>query len=196
MRLLDRYLLRELLIPLGYCLSGFLVFWVAFDLISSLNRYQESNLTAHDVAQLYLVRLPSILVILLPVALLLALLYALTNHARHNELTAIRAAGVSLVRICLPYVVVGLLLSPVLFVMNEYWAPDSADREDAIMHRHQLARPENQKGGFNNTRDGHNWTYTAFDPETATIKSPIVTWKSPRGGIRLFGDTAGWTTGW
>ena len=28
-RLLDRYLLRELLIPLGYCLSGFLIFWIS-----------------------------------------------------------------------------------------------------------------------------------------------------------------------
>jgi lipopolysaccharide export LptBFGC system permease protein LptF len=35
MRLLDRYLLRELLIPLGYCFGGFLVFWLAFDLFSS-----------------------------------------------------------------------------------------------------------------------------------------------------------------
>ena len=32
MRLLDRYLLRELLVPLGYCLGGFLIFWISFDL--------------------------------------------------------------------------------------------------------------------------------------------------------------------
>jgi lipopolysaccharide export system permease protein len=194
MRLLDRYLLRELLIPLGYCLSGFLVFWVAFDLISSLNRYQESHLTAQDVMDLYLVRLPAILVILLPIALLLALLYALTNHARHNELTAIRAAGVSLARICLPYFVVGLLLSPVMFVMNEYWAPNSADREDAIMHSHQTRGAASTSGGFNNTRDGHNFTYAAFDEKTATFSSLTVIWRSPTGEqLRLFGDRAGWT---
>ena len=29
MRLLDRYLLRELLVPLGYCLGGFLIFQTA-----------------------------------------------------------------------------------------------------------------------------------------------------------------------
>ena len=42
---------------------------------------------------------PDFLVTILPVVLLLALLYTLTNHARHNEITAMRAAGVSLWRV-------------------------------------------------------------------------------------------------
>ena len=41
MRLLDRYLLRELLVPLGYCLGGFLLFWTVFDLFTSLGDLQE-----------------------------------------------------------------------------------------------------------------------------------------------------------
>jgi len=43
-RLLDRYLLRELLVPLGYCLSGFLIFWLAFDLFSEMGQLQDQNL--------------------------------------------------------------------------------------------------------------------------------------------------------
>ena len=50
----------------------------------------------------YLVKIPEILVLVLPLALLLALLYALSNHNRHHELTAIRAAGVSLWRMAAP----------------------------------------------------------------------------------------------
>ena len=34
MRLLDRYLFRELLTPLAYCLGGFLIFWMSYDLFS------------------------------------------------------------------------------------------------------------------------------------------------------------------
>ena len=30
MRLHDRYLFRELLTPLAYCLGGFLIFWISF----------------------------------------------------------------------------------------------------------------------------------------------------------------------
>src|SRR5262245_38180794 len=124
MRLLDRYLLRELLIPLSYCLSGFLIFWVAFDLFKELGNLQGRKLSWRDIAEYYLVITPEFLVIVLPIALLLALLYALANHSRHNEITAIRSAGVSLWRLCVPYFAVGLLITIAAFVVNELWVPD------------------------------------------------------------------------
>src|ERR1039457_5388463 len=96
MRLLDRYLLRELLVPLGYCLCGFLIFWITSDLFVTLGDFQGKGLLVRDIVEYYLVILPEFLTLVLPIALLLALLYALTNHARHQEITAIRAAGVSL----------------------------------------------------------------------------------------------------
>src|SRR6266849_6962646 len=122
MRLLDRYLLRELLTPLGYCLGGILIFWLSFDLYSELSEFQKNRLTGADIFQYYVVQLPEMLVFpLLPVVLLLALLYALSNHARYNELTAMRAAGISLWRLSLPYVAVGALLSLGSSAMNEFW---------------------------------------------------------------------------
>ena len=42
MRLLDRYLLRELCVPLTYCLVGFLIFWVRF----TFPRFREDQLQA------------------------------------------------------------------------------------------------------------------------------------------------------
>jgi hypothetical protein len=89
MRLLNRYLLRELLLPLGVCLSGFLVFWIAFDLFNDLKTFQEEHATLKGLAQLYGIRLPDLLMTILPVGELLGLLYALTHLARHNEITAI-----------------------------------------------------------------------------------------------------------
>ena len=55
MRLLDRYLLRELLIPLGYCLCGFLIFWVSSDLFVTLGEFQKKGLSARDIAEYYVV---------------------------------------------------------------------------------------------------------------------------------------------
>src|SRR5207249_5482713 len=137
MRLLDRYLLRELLIPLGYCLGGFLVFWIAFDLFSDLGAFQQQKLKPLEIGEYYLALLPKLLQdIVAPAALLLALLYTLTNHARHHELTAMRAAGVSLWRLCLPYLAVGLLFSVFLLLLNEHWLPNSLEMADQIRKRH------------------------------------------------------------
>src|SRR5688572_14821954 len=82
MRLLDRYLLRELCVPLTYCLAGFMIFWISFDLFDNLEDFQIANLTAAEIARYYAVKTPELLVTVLPVALLLALLFALTNHGR------------------------------------------------------------------------------------------------------------------
>src|SRR3989442_9050740 len=140
MRLLDRYLLRELLVPLGYCLGGFLVFWIAFDLFGNLGVFQTNRLRGPDVAEYYLFKAPEFLVVVLPIALLLALLYTLTNHARHHEITAIRSAGLSLWRVCLPYLAVGLLASLALFALNELLVPDSDDAADQVLAR-RINRP-------------------------------------------------------
>src|SRR5438045_5488691 len=136
MRLLDRYLLRELLIPLCYCLGGFLVFWIAFDLFSDLGAFQQEKLKPLEIGEYYLALLPKLLQdIVAPAALLLALLYTLTNHARHHELTAMRAAGVSLWRLCLPYLGVGLAGTVCLFALNEFCVPRTSERAERIFNR-------------------------------------------------------------
>ncbi|HOX56720.1 MAG TPA: LptF/LptG family permease [Candidatus Paceibacterota bacterium] len=180
MRLLDRYLLRELFAPLGYCLCGFLLFWITSDLFVELDGFQKRGLRALDIAEYYLVILPEFLVLVLPIGLLLALLYALTNHARHQEITAIRAAGVSLWRLSLPYLGVGLLASLALFAANEFWVPQSQERTKEILKRRQAPDPnapgpnEYRNLFFENTRDGHRWRIGVFNSETGEMIEPGV----------------------
>src|ERR1044071_5648953 len=163
MRLLDRYLLRELLVPLGYCLSGFLVFWISFDLLSELSGFQEDNVGAREIAYYYALKTPELLVVVLPIALLLALLYSLTDHARHNELTAMRAAGQSLGRLSLPYLAVGLAFSLLLFGLNEFWVPKGDEAAREMVGRHSRGPVPSDQNlwchnlHFRNARDGRIW---------------------------------------
>ena len=130
MRLLDRFLLRGLLVPLGYSLSGFFILWLSFYLFSELDDLQDLHLSAGDIAEYYAVKSPGFLQMGLPVGLLLALLYTLTNHARHNEITAMRTAGVSLWRLSLPYFAVGIAASIILLALNELWISGSVERAE------------------------------------------------------------------
>jgi len=190
MRLLDRYLLRELLVPLGYCLSGFLLLWVSADLINELGSLQEKKLHLGDIAEFYLVQTPAFLVLGLPVGLLLALLYTLTNHARHNEITAIRAAGVSLWRLCLPYLGVGLLASLAVLALNEWFIPDSSDHLDRIKTR-RLPPTSDAPGrdkvflAFTNERGGRSWTIPVYDLKTSEMQNPLVL-MTQKDGSRLW----------
>ena len=188
MRLLDRYLLRELLIPLGYCLSGFLIFCIAFDLFSELRTLQEHKLHGIDIVAYYLVKTPELLVMyyVLPVALLLALLYALTNHARHHEITAIRAAGVSLWRLCLPYLAVGLGATATLFALNEVCVPKSSEQAERILRRrvqpqNSLAQSVVAGSGLLNLREGRTWLAGDYNPRTTEMRNAQVLCTLPDG---------------
>jgi lipopolysaccharide export system permease protein len=192
MRLLDRYLLRELLIPLGYCLCGFLILWISADLFTELGEFQRKRLVAHDIIEYYLLSTPNDLMLLMPMALLLALLYSLTNHARHHEITAMRAAGVSLWRLCLPYLGVGVAASLFLFALNELWLPDSTEAAEQILNRHVSragapARDWVRNLGFTNSRDGRKWEIGLYNLKTTEMLKAHVIWTKPDGS-RLWID--------
>ena len=201
MRLLDRYLLRELLIPFSYCLIGFLIFWMSFDIFAQLSDFQKLRLKPVEVAEYYLVRTPETLVMVLPIAFLLALLYALTNHARHNELTAMRAAGVSLLRLSVPYLAMGLLFSLGVFAINELWAPQSVDAAEEILNRHQARRGDTARkdwesnAGFYHSQDGDKdrrwWLVESYNLVTGDMVRPHVIWLPPDGTRReIFAERA------
>ena len=187
MRLLDRYLLRELLVPLGYCLSGFLLLWVALDLMGELSSFQNRKMLASDIAEYYLVKTPEFVVFVLPIALLLALLYTLTNHARHHEITAIRAAGVSMWRLCLPYLLVGFIASVALFALNELYVPDSADAAEVIRNRRRppevdaAGRDRVLNLGVTNSRDQRYWTIPVYTLSSGDMVNPLVITRQPDG---------------
>ena len=177
MRLLDRYLLRELLVPLAYCLGGFLIFYVAFDLIFQINRFLDNRLLFWDIVEYYVVTLPELLVEqVLPVSLLLALLYATTNHNRHHELIAIRAAGISLWRLAAPYLAVGVVFGAVVFLIGEFWLPSAAERAKFILERRQtqpVQRDWFAKLDFVNEATHREWVMSGFNRRTGEITSGL-----------------------
>jgi lipopolysaccharide export system permease protein len=177
MRLLDRYLLRELVTPLAFCLAGFLLLIVAADLSNRLGDFQAHKLHLIDIGAYYAVQLPEMLVRIMPMTLLLALLYTLTNHARHNEITAMRAAGVSLWRLARPYFAVGFLASLAMFAVNELWVPDADERAAQVLRSRESAgktsatRDVIANLGFTSAKDAERrtWLIGAYDRRTGTM---------------------------
>jgi lipopolysaccharide export system permease protein len=189
MRLHDRYLLRELLTPLAFCLGGFLVFWISLFFFTNADEIREDKLHLGDSLELCAASLPEFLVLLLPMLLLLALLYALTQHAKFNELTALRAAGISLWRLCAPYFAVGLAAAGFFFTLNELVVPRCAVWADNIKHRY-VANSRSSLGkapthfinnGFVNVPAHRKWKFSEFDALTTEMTSPNVDWPQPDG---------------
>jgi lipopolysaccharide export system permease protein len=144
-----------------------------------------------DIVEYYVVTLPELLVEqVLPVSLLLALLYTLTNLSRCNELTAMRAAGVGLWRLSMPYIVVGAIFGMLVMVIGEYWLPGASDRAKFIMER-RVVGPEQQDWVSNlelyNETSRRDWSIGRFNRRTSELQHPRVQWALGNGTNELIG---------
>ena len=94
MRILTRYIFKEMF---GHCLLGLLVFTFVLyvrPLSHVLELVARRSLPASQVAFLFLLPLPSILVMTIPMAILLGTLIGLSRMAGDSEVIAIRATGI------------------------------------------------------------------------------------------------------
>jgi lipopolysaccharide export system permease protein len=189
MRLLDRYLFRELVVPLVFCLVGIQSFIMVATVLTDSQKIQDSKLHFVDTIEYACASSVESLPIILPMSLLLALLMAMSTHARHNEITAMRAAGISLWRICLPYFVAGAAACGVMFALNEYFIPRGADWVDQILNRY-VQKPDavaiqKRPLGFENERAHRKWLFMEFHAGAGELDHVEVTWTSPDGVDRL-----------
>jgi len=180
MRLHDRYLFRELLTPLAFCLGGFLIFGFFIFFFTQLETIQDRKLAPAETLEFCSASLPGFLGPILPL-LLLALLYALTQHARYNELTALRAAGVSLWRVCLPYFATGLVATAVSFGLNEAIVPRCDQWAAQILERHAVAgknapAADRDASHFYNARARRLWRFASYDERNAVFQKLTITW--------------------
>lgn len=176
MNLYDRHLLREWLKILGLVLSamiGLLLVQVLYDDFRTLN-----ELGAHgaDFWVYFLVTIPSFLAIVLPVALLISLLYVLGKLHRANELVALRAAGVSLLRITAPIWLVGVVACGVTWYLNASVVPWSVEtsrslRNELTFRSEAKSLPADRIGVmdsvvFDNRADHRMWFFNRYSQFT------------------------------
>lgn len=134
MRLLDRYVLKNFIAPFLFCFCGFLAIWLVIDLSDNGGEFIEAKVPLIGMAGFYATQFPQIAVMSLPVGLLLALLYSLSRMSRNNELISILGAGVSVGRILLPLIVVGLLVTAGSLALNYKLAPHSEKEKKRVLN--------------------------------------------------------------
>jgi lipopolysaccharide export system permease protein len=130
MRILDRYLIRQFGSTLIFSLMAFWLVFLVVDLVERMDKFIDKQAPLFLVAKYYVYYTPYIVVLALPVAVLLACLFSLGQLARHNELTAMKSAGISLYRILLPLFAVSLLISLFAVAFGETIVPLASQRRE------------------------------------------------------------------
>ena len=168
-------MLRNFLQPFLYCAVGFLAVWFVFDLGSNANEFYNGGVKFSGILAFYGGQVPSIALIILPVALLLALLFCLGKMSTSNELLAMLSTGVGLGRILAPIFAVGLAVTGFSTYLSYALAPQAdAQRELAQAQMEAGNKFERMKYSlgylFRNRRDNRLWY---VEKMYADLKSPL-----------------------
>ena len=170
MRLLDRYTIANFLQAYIYCIVGFLSIWLIFDVSDNISVFIDERLSLVRLARYYVTQVPQILVILLPISLLLALLFSLGRMSRANEIVSMLAAGVSIPRILLPLIAIGLVTVSASLALNYSLAPHAEQaRKNFLANERARKQPQIEGQIFRNRTDARTWFIQSFRPGENTF---------------------------
>ncbi len=177
--IVDRLILRQCIGFLVLVILAISAIFIAVKLSDTVDDIQRNGIAFATVLSYLLFSLPQILRDIVPLAFLIAFLGTAALLERHNESIALKAAGVSLTRVTIPLLALGLLLGAGLFAIDDSFV-HQANRtaqalEDTIKGR-RVAR------SFRATY--HQWlflpdgqtlvNFIQYDPDTEALLRPSV----------------------
>ncbi|NMG44404.1 LPS export ABC transporter permease LptG [Aromatoleum toluvorans] len=123
MKVLSRYLMREIVGATFMVLLAFLCLFAFFDFLNELDSIGKGGYELHHALLYVAMILPGRAYELLPIAVLIGTLYSLTTLARHSEITVMRASGMSTLKMLRVLAGIGVIFVVATFVIGEYIAP-------------------------------------------------------------------------
>jgi lipopolysaccharide export system permease protein len=110
-RLLHRYLLRQLVAPFCFALAALTGFMLISQVAKKFGALVGKGLPWPVITEVFVLSLPFIIAMTLPMAVLLAVLYTFSHLAADNEITAMRANGISVYQVLAPVLLWGMLMA-------------------------------------------------------------------------------------
>lgn len=198
-RILDKYLVREFVLPLLYCFDAFMMMWIVVDLFGSLDDFIDHHARVSQVLQYYVLKFPDAFTQILPMSLLLGLLFCLTNLGKHNELIAMRASGVSLARLACPLLGIGAAATILVFAVNELFGPRAFVRAEGLMNALKGKAQEGVVDNFFFTQETgrRDWYARKFDTRIDEMERPEIHDRKPDGTpeVDVYAERARWVDG-
>ena len=123
MKVIRRYLSTEIIASALLVFAALLMLFAFLDLIHELGELGKGTYRLLHIMAYVLLSVPGHVYELFPIAALIGTLFALAQLVANSEYTVMRVSGVSIPRMALTLVEVGLLFSVLTFVIGEFVAP-------------------------------------------------------------------------
>ena len=123
MRILNRYLSQAFLKCFCIVQLVVLLLFISIDYLSNLDRFISAGLPLSRGLVYVLLKLPYMTVLLTPVGTLLSVIIVIGMMNKNRELLALKSSGVSILTLLKPFLLIGMVLSLLLFVLAEEIVP-------------------------------------------------------------------------
>ncbi|HEU4719821.1 MAG TPA: LptF/LptG family permease [Gemmatimonadaceae bacterium] len=123
MKIISKYILREHVGPFVFALAALTSLMILNFISRQFGELVGKGLPSSVIAEFFALSIPFTIALTLPMSVLVAVLYAFSRLAAENEVTALKASGVSPWRLVTPALVWGFLMSVFLLAFNDQVLP-------------------------------------------------------------------------
>jgi lipopolysaccharide export system permease protein len=140
-RTLSRYLLRQHLAPLGFALAALTSLMLLNQIAKQFGNLVGKGLPWSVIIEVFVLSIPFIVAVTLPMAVLVAVLHVFTRLASDNEITAMQASGISVWRVVVPVLGGAAVVAALSFLWSDQLLPRSNHRLKTLQVDIQRKKP-------------------------------------------------------
>ncbi len=169
--ILVRYVLKEHVAPFLLALFVITFLFVVDFLVTILDNVLSKGLPASTVFEIFLLNIAWMLSLSIPMAVLVACLMAFGRLSGDQEITAMKAAGVSPLSMMRPVLLVGVLVAELLILFNNWILPEANHRSVELMSAVSRKKPHAfvDAGKLITQFPGVQLWVDRIDPSTGTL---------------------------
>jgi len=181
----ERYLLRNYIGPFLFSMSVITFVFIMDFILRYIDLFLGKGVQFHIVLQTFVLSLGHMFALIIPMAVLPATLMTFGNLASENEITAMKACGVSLYRMILPGAIAATMLTVLLIFYNNYVLPDSNHRLLNLLIDIQRKKPtvELRENQFIDDLQGYTIYFSAKDDKTGEITDVQIYKHEQKGAL-------------
>ena len=133
--LLDDYVMRDYVVNFGMIVGSLVVLSLIFTVFELLGDILRNQVSPYVVGEYLLNVTPYFFYNTAQYGVLLSVLITLGLMERSNEVTALKATGISIYRVIVPVLLAGALVAAGLFLSDQLYLPHANKRQDALLNK-------------------------------------------------------------
>ncbi|MNS36186.1 putative permease YjgP/YjgQ family protein [compost metagenome] len=183
LKILDRYILLQLISPFFFVVLAFLIIMVPTLLFTLTDLIVKAGAPLNAVGKLFVYNLPYFIVLAFPVAYLFATLLVIGRMTKDFEIIAMRSAGISLKRIIIPILSAAVVVSAGALAINELVVPYANKQINATVQSlvKNLSRPPIKENTFFQGTDNRYFYVKEIEKKTGLMRHVFIFDKTKDG---------------